>query len=63
MIWDHEDVEVKSSRHHSLTTRGGVTLVTLTGVRREDEGVWSCTALNGSGSIAQECHLTVLGEI
>ncbi len=62
VIWEHEDVEVTPSHRHTLTTGEGVTVVSVSDVTREDEGVWSCMALNGSGSVAQECHLTVLGE-
>ena len=62
VIWEHEDVEIAPSRSHVVKTSGGVTSVCVTDVKREDEGVYLCTALNGLGSVGQECHLTVLGE-
>ena len=62
VIWEHEDAELQSSRHHVIKTSGGVTSVSVTDVKREDEGVYACTALNGLGSVAQECQVTVLGE-
>lgn len=62
VVWEHEDVEIKSTRHHVIKTAGGVTSVCVTDVTREDEGVYVCVAVNSHGSVSQECQLTVIGE-
>ena len=45
-----------------VVTGGGVTALTLVDVRREEEGVYVCSAVNSLGCATMECQLTVLGE-
>lgn len=58
--WEHEDAAILSDRV-TMQTTGGVTSLTITNVTREDEGVYTCCALNSLGSATMETYLTVLG--
>ena len=59
--WEHEDAAILSDRV-TMQTTGGVTSLTITNITREDEGVYTCCALNSLGSATMETYLTVLGE-
>ena len=59
--WEHEDAAILSDRV-TMQTSGGVTSLTITNVTRDDEGVYTCCALNSLGSATMETYLTVLGE-
>ena len=58
--WEHEDAAILSDRV-TMQTSGGVTSLTITNVTRDDEGVYTCCALNSLGSATMETYLTVLG--
>ena len=63
VTWEHQGHgEVKmSSRQRVVELSGGVTSLTISNVRCEDGGVYSCSAVNHLGSVTASCKLTILG--
>ena len=61
VIWEHGNEEIVTSPQYEVKTSGGVTSLSITEVERDDEGLYTCSALNSLGSAVMECHLTVLG--
>ena len=64
VIWEHEGHgEVKmSSRQHVVELSGGVTSLTISDLICEDDGIYTCTAVNHLGTVSTACRLTVLGK-
>ena len=62
IVWEHENRKVISSGRVSITTANGLSQLTISGVVRSDEGVYTCCALNSLGSDIQECRLVVMGK-
>ena len=64
VTWEHEGHgEVKMSpRQRVVELSGGVTSLTISELRCEDEGAYTCTAVNHLGSVSSACRLTVLGK-
>ena len=64
VIWEHEGHgEVKMSpRQRVVELSGGVTSLTISDLCHDDEGTYTCSAVNHLGSVSATCRLTVLGK-
>ena len=51
-----------SLRRRVVELSGGVTSLTISEVKCEDEGVYVCSAVNSLGSVQSTCQLTVLSK-
>ena len=50
-----------SSGRVKISSENGLTQLSITGVVKSDEGIYTCCALNSLGSDVQECRLVILG--
>lgn len=63
VTWEHEGSgEVKMNlRQRVVELSGGVTSLTISDLKCEDEGVYTCSAVNNLDSVSAGCRLVVLG--
>ncbi len=62
IVWEYRERKVVPSGRVQITTDNGLTQLSITGVMKSDEGLYTCCALNNIGSDVQECRLLILGE-
>ena len=61
VVWEHKQRKVTSSGRVEISSEHGLTRLSISGVVKSDEGIYTCCALNNLGSDVQECRVVVLG--